>query len=73
MHTVGAGKRESVLDDYLTRKQLARQIRRDERTLARWEMLRQGPPVTKVGRLVLYRRESVAEWLRNQERRRGRR
>ena len=37
-------------------------------TLARWRRLRRGPPVTKFGCHVLYRRESFEAWLLSCER-----
>lgn len=37
------------------------------RTLSRWHAQRLGPPRCKVGRTVLYRREAVEHWLRENE------
>jgi len=63
----------SFLVDYLTRSALAKLLRRSERTLARWECLRIGPPVVKIGRLMHYKKSSVMAWLdkHEQQRRRG--
>lgn len=52
-----------LLSEYLTDRELAVQLGRSHRTIARWRRLREGPPVTRVGRRVLYRRSAVAEWL----------
>ena len=68
-----------ILADYITRKDLAAQLGRSVRSLERWEEERTGPDVTRVGRSVLYRVDSVRDWLRSREqpmianKRRGRR
>ena len=58
---------DSVLAEYMTRDELAKQLDRCARTLDRWSSLNLGPPRTILGRRVLYRRQAVAEWLRAQE------
>ncbi len=58
-----------VLDEWMTRRALARELGVSVDTLARWETCRIGPPSIRVGRKVLYRRETVREWLREQEER----
>ena len=63
-------------DDYLTQQDLARELHVSVRTLARWHVERIGPPRIVVGRLLLYRRVAVREWLESREeqpRRKGRR
>jgi hypothetical protein len=62
---------EPILSEFLTKEDLAAELRRNPRTLDRWEVLGIGPPRTHVGRQVLYRRASVAKWLAAQEQRRG--
>jgi hypothetical protein len=52
-----AGKR------YLTNRGLAKELKKSERTIARWDALRIGPPKIKVGRLVLYDPDQIPEWL----------
>jgi hypothetical protein len=59
---------EPVLSDFLTKEELAAELRRNPRTLDRWDALGMGPPRTHVGRKVLYRRASVQQWLCAQER-----
>ena len=59
---------EPILADFLTKEELAAELRRNPRTLDRWEVLGMGPPRTRVGRKVLYRRASVQKWLVAQER-----
>ena len=58
---------EPVLAEYLTKEQLASELRRNPRTLDRWEVLGMGPPRTLVGRQILYRRSSLLKWLAGQE------
>jgi tagatose-1,6-bisphosphate aldolase non-catalytic subunit AgaZ/GatZ len=58
---------ESILSEFLTKEELAEQLRRNPRTLDRWAILGMGPPRTHVGRKVLYRRASVQKWLVAQE------
>jgi hypothetical protein len=60
---------EPILSEFLTREELAAELRRNPRTLDRWDVLRIGPPRTHVGRQVLYRRASVQKWLVAQEHR----
>jgi hypothetical protein len=62
-----------LLEEYYTRPTLAKTIQRSPRTLARWEVHRIGPPVTKIGRLILYRKSSVLAWLASREQRLQRR
>jgi hypothetical protein len=62
---------EPLLSDFLTKKELAVELRRDPRTLDRWDALGTGPPRTRVGRTILYRRSSVQKWLVAQEHQAG--
>jgi Helix-turn-helix domain len=59
---------ESILSQFLTKEQLAAELQRNPRTLDRWRTLGEGPPITKLGRCVLYRRSSLQAWLRARER-----
>ena len=58
---------EPILSQFLTKEELASELRRNPRTLDRWSALGTGPPRTRVGRKVLYRRASVQKWLAAQE------
>ena len=60
---------EPILSEFLTKEELAVKLRRNKRTLDRWEVLGMGPPRTLVGRQVLYRRSSLLRWLAAQEQR----
>lgn len=59
---------EPILAEFLTKEELAVELRRNPRTLDRWDVLGMGPPRTFVGRKILYRRASVQKWLAAQER-----
>jgi hypothetical protein len=56
-----------ILKDYISREQLAADIGKSTKTLVRWELDGRGPPVTRIGRDVLYFIPSVQRWLRSQE------
>jgi len=58
---------EPLLSEFLTKEELAAELRRNVRTLDRWAVLGIGPPRTCIGRSVLYRRASVQKWLAEQE------
>jgi hypothetical protein len=60
---------EPILAEFLTKEELAAELRRNPRTLDRWDVLGMGPPRTFVGRQILYRRSSLLKWLAAQERR----
>jgi hypothetical protein len=60
---------EPILSEFLTKEELAVELRRNKRTLDRWEVLGMGPPRTLIGRQILYRRSSLLKWLAAQERR----
>ena len=57
----------NLLADWISREQLARELGYSRDTLARWEARRTGPPCTRIGRKVLYRRSSVEAWISSQE------
>ena len=56
-----------ILEGYLRRDELAAQLGRCRRTIERWHSLGIGPPRIAIGRMVLYRVESVREWLAEQQ------
>ncbi|MBK1655366.1 helix-turn-helix transcriptional regulator [Allochromatium vinosum] len=57
----------SITENYLTDGETAAELRVTTRTLARWRAERCGPAWLRVGRRVLYRRESIERWLMNRE------
>ena len=64
-----------IAADYIPRKQLAKELGErlrgrpySEMTLIRWAQDGKGPPVTKIGRDVVYSITSVDKWIRSQER-----
>jgi hypothetical protein len=62
------GVPSGVLDDYLSDVELAQELDVSPRTIARWRAMREGPPLTRVGRRIMYRRSSVRLWLEGRER-----
>jgi excisionase family DNA binding protein len=58
---------EPLLSEFLTTEELAAELGLNKRTLDRWAALGMGPPRTRVGRKVLYRRTSAQKWLAAQE------
>jgi len=58
---------EKLLAEFLEQNEAAAELKVCGRTLDRWRRLGEGPPVTKIGRRVLYRRVSVQKWLAAQE------
>ena len=56
-----------LLEGWLNRSELAKELTLSVDTLQRWETRRVGPPCVRVGRKVLYRKEAVRDWLREQE------
>jgi excisionase family DNA binding protein len=58
---------EPLLSDYFTQEEAATELKVSPRTIDRWRRLDEGPPITKLGRRILYRRSSVQAWLRARE------
>jgi hypothetical protein len=58
------GMENSILSEYLTKAELAAQLKRSIRSVDRWALTGDGPPCVRIGRRTLYRRAAVAEWLR---------
>jgi hypothetical protein len=47
------------MTDFLSQDETAAELKVCTRTLDRWRRLREGPPITKLGRRILYRRSSL--------------
>ncbi len=56
-----------LLEGFDTEAECARGINKSPRTLQRWRRLKIGPPVTLIGKTILYRRDGVREWLLGRE------
>ncbi len=54
-------------ENYLSHAQVAKGFGISPRTLFRLHTQRQGPPRVRVGKKVLYRRESLLAWLASRE------
>ena len=70
---MSASGNAAVMDGYITREELAGAINKSVRTIDRWDVHRVGPPRVVIGRTILYRVESVREWLQSREQRTVRR
>jgi predicted site-specific integrase-resolvase len=57
-----------ILDEYLNDNECAAELNVAPITLARWRREKKGPPVTYMGRRILYKKSSVKTWLAAQER-----
>jgi hypothetical protein len=58
-----------LLSDYINRAELAKQLGTCERTIARYENLPDGLPVTEIGGRKFYRLDAVRAWIASRERR----
>jgi len=67
-NAVGAEQtRPGVLANFMDTDGLAAELDVTPLTLVRWRLQKTGPPVTRLGRRILYRRSSVQAWLAAQE------
>jgi hypothetical protein len=55
------------LSDYFTCEELAEALGRTTKTLDRWDLNGLGPPRVQVGKLILYNKKTVEDWLRQRE------
>ena len=53
----------ALLADYVTREQLAEELKVTTRTLDKWQWLRCGPRKVKIGARVYYKRADVTAWI----------
>lgn len=67
MGQLGNANKQGVLDEWISREDLAEQLALTTDTLARWATQHIGPPRIKVGRRVFYRKSSVEKWLKGRE------
>lgn len=61
------GPENGLLDDWISRHELAISLGVSEDTLWRWDANRTGPQSVKLGRKVYYRRSTVRTWIENKE------
>ena len=58
---------QEILAGYVDRRDLARQLKCSERTIARYESQTNGLPSTSIGGRKLYKIDSVVAWLNARE------
>ncbi len=63
------GDNPILLTGWMTRAEVAAELKVSIDTLQRWESQRTGPPTVRLGRRVYYRAEAFREWLVARERR----
>ncbi|MCP4243919.1 MAG: helix-turn-helix domain-containing protein [bacterium] len=61
------GSSDGLFDEWVTHDDLARALGISKVTLHRWNAAGTGPGRVKAGSRVLYRKETVREWLRSME------
>jgi Helix-turn-helix domain len=57
----------SALDGYASEDDLASELQVHPKTIERWRATGEGPPHTKIGRKVFYKRTSLDAWLAKRE------
>jgi predicted DNA-binding transcriptional regulator AlpA len=60
--------RQKIRSGYLNEAELADELGVSRRTVWRWRCDGEGPPVTMLGRVPLFRIEAVEQWLLTRER-----
>lgn len=61
----------AALDGYVTREELAEELKITPRTLDRWAWLDRGPRKVKIGARCWYSRDAIATWLKAEEEKQG--
>ena len=56
-----------LLADYLSEHEAAPKLKQTVRTLRSWRQRGEGPPWTKIGRLIYYSRAGIGQWLKSLE------
>lgn len=63
----GAQPGLGLLNGWLSRDELAKELRVSPKTIKRWDSERTGPPFTQIGMKKYYNRDSVRAWLLSRE------
>ena len=53
----------SLRSEYWSKNDCAKEIGKGPRTLDRWHLERIGPPRTRIGRSIYYKKTALAKWL----------
>ena len=57
----------ALLEDFLTRDEIAAELGVSPRTILRWQNQTDGIPYVMLGGRILYRRCSIGDWLQKRE------
>ena len=57
----------AILENYVSRREFAKQLGKNERTVIRWEIQRRAPKKTKIGRSVYYSKRAIEIFLAERE------
>jgi predicted site-specific integrase-resolvase len=57
----------TLLGDYLSEHQLAKELGVTIRTLRKWRSLGEAPPVTRLGKRIYYARRQARAWLETRQ------
>lgn len=57
----------ALQDQYFTKTEVARMLRKSVPTLDRWHRLGLGPRRTRIGKTVLYRKDTLEAWVGEQQ------
>lgn len=60
-------QQQELLRDFISEEQLAAELGKVRRTVQRWRQIRFGPPHLKIGKRVMYSKDSVLRWLHSLE------
>ena len=58
---------EKLTNDYLSKPETAELLGKSIPTLDRWQRLGIGPKRTRIGKTVLYRKDTLDQWLKGQQ------
>ena len=58
---------DTLLNEYLNATECAAELGVCPRTLERWRRLSTSPPITRIGKKIMSRREAVRDWLLTRE------
>lgn len=64
---VGMASRSQDYDVLMTIDEVAEMVRRPKATLRKWRATGEGPAAFRIGKILVYRKSVVLEWIEEQE------